>query len=165
MAEAMPLYESFLFSFLFSRPRLWPGFRSARVFERIHHGLFEPYSFKMSVAEAPLQYFEDLYTEIFRGRDVPGELLQRIQVLQVVVGQHFFFDKTIQVDQVADHASAIVHRAAHRYFQSVVVSVSMGIIAFSIDGAIFFGREFAAVQAVRSGKSVTPGEMRFHASP
>src|ERR1700682_4381561 len=101
----------------------------------------------MSWAEAALQYFEDLHTKVFRGGHVSGELLQGIQVLQVVAGEHFTLDETIEVDQVTDHASAIVHRAADRYLQDIVVSVSMGIIALPVDGQIFFGGEFVAVQA------------------
>jgi hypothetical protein len=119
----------------------------------------------MSVAEAALQYFEDLHTQVFRRGDVPGELLQRIQVLQVVPGEQFPFDKTIEVDQVADHASAVVHLPADRYLQDIVVSVSMGIIALPVDDAVFFDGEFVAVQAVGSGETVAPREVSLHASP
>src|SRR2546423_4060250 len=52
----------------------------AGVLERIHHRFFESYSFKMRPVKAPVQYFVDLNTEIFRGRHELGEFLQGIQI-------------------------------------------------------------------------------------
>lgn len=145
--------------------RLWARFRTPCVLKGIHHSFFQSYSFKMSLPEAALQYFKDLHTKIFGSRHVSGEFLQRIQILQVVPGEQFPLDKAIKVDQIADHASVLVHWPADRYFQDIVVSVSMGIITFPVNGAIFFGREFLAVQAVGSGESVAPCEVSLHASP
>src|SRR5579862_6518320 len=36
----------------------------AGVYERVHHRLFDSYSFQMRVRESPVQYFEDLHAEI-----------------------------------------------------------------------------------------------------
>ena len=64
----------------------------------------------MRVGKAALQYFEDFDAQIFRSGHKCGEFLQRIQILQIIARDHFPFDKTIEIDEVADHAGAVVDR-------------------------------------------------------
>ncbi len=114
--------------------------------------------------KATLQYFENLDAEIFRGGHSLGEFLQRIQILEVVAGEHFPFDEAVEIDEVADHAGALVDRAADRDFEGVVVAVSVRIVAFAIGGAVLVVGHLCAVQAVRGGEEVAAGEMGFHDS-
>jgi hypothetical protein len=116
----------------------------------------------MRFSEAALQYFEYLDTEVFCGRHDLGEFLQHIQILQVVAGDHFPFDNSVEIKQVADHSGLIVDLAAYGDFKSVVVAVSVGIVAFTVGGLIFVGGHARTVQAVRGGEAVAAGEMGFH---
>ncbi len=73
--------------------------------------------------------------------------------------------EAIQIDQIADHAGLLIDRSTDGYFDGVVVTVSVGIIALAIGRAVFFLRHFVAMQAVRRRKHVSPGQVRLHASP
>src|SRR5579863_9363928 len=138
---------------------LAPWFIGARVLEGVHHGFFESYSFKMRLLEAALQYFVDLDREVFRGGYEFGEFLQGIQVLQVIAGEHFPFNKTVEIDEVADHAGAGVDRAADGDFEGVVVAVAVRVVALAVGGDVFLGGHLRAVQAVRRREVVAAGEM------
>src|ERR1700680_913918 len=118
----------------------------------------------MPLGKAALQYFEDLHGEIFRGGYELGEFLQRIQIREVVAREHFLFDETVESDEVADHAVALSDRAANSDLESVVVAVTMRVVALAVGGAVFFGGHFRAVQAVGGGEAVAAGEMGFHDS-
>src|SRR5579863_3809138 len=137
-------------------------FRAAGVLEGIHHGFFEPHPIKMRFLEAAVQYFKDLDAEIFRGGHSLREFLQRIQILQIVARHYFLFDETVEIDQIADHASALIDLAADGDFESVIVAVSMRIVTFAIGGAILFRGHGGAVQPVRGGEAIAAGEMSFH---
>ena len=150
-----------LFSYALS-VRLFSWLRCARVLEGIHHGLFESHPFKMRQSEAALQYFEDLNREIFRGGHKLVKFLHRIQILQVIPREHFPFDDAVEIDQIADHARALVHRAADGHFERVIVAVPVRVVAFAIGGEILFGGHLGAVQAVRGGEMIAAGEMGFH---
>src|SRR5450755_16053 len=119
----------------------------------------------MRVVKATLQYFEDLHRKIFRGGHLLSEFLQGIQILQMIAGEHFPFDKTVEIDQIAEHASALVNLATHGDFECIVVAVSVRIVALAISHAIFVGGHLRTVQPVRGGESITASEMRFHESP
>jgi hypothetical protein len=116
----------------------------------------------MRVMEAALHYFVDLNAEIFGGGDFLGEFGEGIQIFVAEAGEHFPFDKAIQIDQVADHAGFFVDRAAHCYFNGVIVAVAEGIVAFAVGRLIFLRGHGLAVQAVRRGEEVAAGEMGFH---
>src|SRR5208282_1817212 len=141
---------------------LFSRFGRADILEGVHHGLFESYSFKMRLLKATLQYFEDFDGEIFRGGHKLGEFLHRIQILQVIAGEHFPFDESIEIDQVADHAGSGIDRAADRDFEVVVVAVPVGVVAFSVGGKILGSGHVGAVQAVRCRETVAAGEVSDH---
>src|SRR5579863_6549191 len=103
------------------------------VFEAVHHGFFQPYSFQMRVWEATLHYFVNLNTEIFSSRNIACKLLQGIQMFVAKAGEHFPFDEAVEIDEVADHSSLRIHLSANGYLHDVVVTVSVGIVAFAVD--------------------------------
>ena len=139
------------------------GLLVAAIFERIHHSLFQSYFLKMSEVEATLQYFEDADAKIFCSRHNFSEFFPHIQILEVKAGEHFPFNKTVEVHKVADHASSGVYRTADGHFKGIVVSVAVRIVALAVDGAVLGLRHIFAVQAMRSGKAVAAGEMSNHA--
>ena len=51
----------------------------------------------MSVGKVLLQYFEDFDAEIFRGGHRLGEFFQSIQILKVIAGKDFPFDRLIEM--------------------------------------------------------------------
>jgi hypothetical protein len=116
----------------------------------------------MRVEEATLHYFVDLNTEIFRGGHFLGEFFHRIQILVIEAREHFPFDEAVEIGEVADHSGSLIDLAADGYFEDVVVSVTVGIVALSVDRLILgVGHRFA-VEAVRRGEQVAAGEMSFH---
>ena len=62
---------------------------------------------------------------------------------------NFFIHKSIQVTKIANHAGMAIDLAAHGHFQRVIMAVSMGIVAFAVDGAVFFRRHGITMQPVR----------------
>jgi len=116
----------------------------------------------MRLLKAPLQYFEDLDAEIFRGGHSLGEFFQRIQILEVVAREHFLFDETVEIDQIADHSGAGVEGAADADLEGVVVAVSVRVVAFAVGSMVFVGGHFRAMQAVRGGEAIAAREMGFH---
>jgi hypothetical protein len=116
----------------------------------------------MGVREAALQYFVDCQAEIFGRRYALPEFGQCIEVHMFVARQDFARHETVQDRQIADHARARIHRTADRDFQRVVMTVAVRIVALAVGGAVLLGRHFLAVQPVRSGKPVSPGEVCFH---
>src|SRR5215469_4476416 len=116
----------------------------------------------MRVVVAALQYFEDPDAEVFGGRDVFCELRQGVEILKVIVSQHFPFHKTVEIDEVADHAGLLIDRAADRDLEMIVVSVTVGVVAFAIGGLVLGGGHLIAVQPVRGGEKIAAGEMGDH---
>jgi len=116
----------------------------------------------MRFAEAALQYFKDFDAEILRGGHSLSEFLQRIQILQVIAREHFSFDETVEIDEIADHTGALVNWAADGDFEKIVMPMSIRIVAFAKGYTIFFIGHVGAVQPVRGGEEITAGEMGFH---
>src|SRR2546430_29765 len=56
----------------------------SRIFERIHHRLFDSYLFKMRFPEPTLHHFVYGDTQIFRSRHVFSEFWSPVQILMVV---------------------------------------------------------------------------------
>ena len=135
------------------------------VFERIHHGLFKPYLFKMSMAEAALQNIVDDHAQVFRGRDSCRKIRQSIQVLMIEAFENFAVHKAVQISQIANHAGALIDRTANRDFERVVVAVPVGIVALAVRRRIFCIRHGLAMQPMGSRKHVPPGQVGLHASP
>ena len=77
-----------------------------------------------------------------------GEFLQHIQILEMVAGEHLFFDEAVEIDEIEDHAGVLVNRAADGNFQRVVVAMSVRVVALAVGGEILGGGHFCAVQAV-----------------
>src|ERR1043165_9688446 len=73
--------------------------------------------------------------------------------------------RPIQVQEIADHARALIYLRADSHLHVIVVTVPIRIVALAIDGAVFLSREFIVMKPVRSRKQVTAGQVRFHASP
>src|SRR5438552_17363852 len=93
---------------------LLSGLCASGVLERIHHRLFQSYFLQMRMREAALQYFEDLNAQVFRGRHILGEFFQRIQVRQVVAGEHFPLDKAVEVHQIVRPAGTGIRSEERR---------------------------------------------------
>ena len=51
-----------------------------------------------------------------------------------IAGEHFPFDESVEIDEVADHAGGGIDRAADGDFEGVVVAVSVGVVAFAVGG-------------------------------
>jgi hypothetical protein len=108
----------------------------APVFERIHHRLFKPYLFKMSMVKAALQNIVDNNAQILRGWDSSREFRNRVQVLVIEAFQNFASHKSVQIHQIANHPGALIDRAADCDLKRVVVAVSVGVVALSISRSI-----------------------------
>jgi hypothetical protein len=63
----------------------------------------------------------------------------------VEAGEHFPFNEAVEIDEVADHAGALVDRAADGDFESIVVAVSVGVIALAIGSAVLFSGHLGAM--------------------
>jgi hypothetical protein len=135
------------------------------ILERIHHCLFDPYSFQMRFVEAALHDFEDSYTQILRCGHVCREFVHQVQVLVVVPVENILLHKGVEIHQIADHSGLIVYLAAQPDLNRVVVTVAKRVIALAIDGAILVGRQLVAVQSMRRGKHVASSQVSLHASP
>ncbi|MCU1304774.1 MAG: hypothetical protein JWQ87_5058 [Candidatus Sulfotelmatobacter sp.] len=116
----------------------------------------------MREVEAAVHYFVDLDTEVLGGGNLLGEFRQHVQVFVAVAGKDFPFDEAIEIGEIADHAGVLVDGAADRHFDSVVVAVSVGVVALAVGGLILFWRHRFAVQAVRGGEEISTGEVGFH---
>src|SRR5271165_2461131 len=119
----------------------------------------------MSVPEAALHDFVDRNAEIFRGRNIFREFWQQIQILMIVPLQDSPAREAVQVRQVADHPRLLIYWPADRDFDNVVVAMPVWVIALAVDLAVPLSGELLAVQAMRSGKHVAPGQVGLHASP
>ena len=60
----------------------------------------------MRVMEAALQYFIDLDAEIFVVGTFSANSCRVFKFSMIVAGEHFPFDETVEIDQIADHAGA-----------------------------------------------------------
>src|SRR5437660_1637594 len=129
---------------------LLPQFHSSRVLKRIHQGLFQSHLFQMCVAESALQNIVDLLTQVLGSRYGSRKPWQRVQVLVIKALQDLALDELIQIDQIADHAGALIHRPANRDFERVAVTVSMGVVALAEDALVFVRRELRVVVVMRS---------------
>ena len=94
----------------------------------------------MSVGERGLQYFKDLDAQIFRRGYGFREFLQRIQIFQVIAREHFPFQALIEIDEVADHARALIDLAADCNLKHIIVAVSVRIIALAVSSLVFVDR-------------------------
>ena len=86
----------------------------------------------MRGSEATLHYFVNLDAQVFGGGYFLGEFLQRVQILLIEAGEHFPFHETVEIGEVADHASLLIDRSADCDFDRVVVAVAVGIVAFAV---------------------------------
>jgi hypothetical protein len=79
---------------------------------------------------------------------------------------HYFPpDQFIQYSDVHCPSGGPVERAAHTYFHQVVMSVAVGVVAFSVQAAIIFLGQLTGMQTVRGSESIPPGYTEQAGSP
>jgi hypothetical protein len=93
------------------------------------------------------------------------EALIKVQIGVVKAVKHCLLHTTIQVSQVADHASDRIYLTAYRYLDNIVMAVAVGIAALAVDGPIFFLAILVRVQAVRCTEDIPARQISSHASP
>ena len=116
----------------------------------------------MRVPKTALQYFENRDAEIFSGGHGLSEFSHDIQILEMKVGEHFPFHKAVEIGEIANHAGALVNGAADGDFQSVIVAVTVRIVALAVDSAVFVGRHLCTVQPMRGREAIAASEMGNH---
>src|SRR3954464_4742431 len=102
----------------------------------------------MRMTEAALQNIKDLKTQIFGGRNKFVEFGPNIQVLEVKPAQHFCFDESVEIDQVADHTGGRIDLSAYRYFEGVVVAVAIRVVALPVHCEVLLRRHTFTVKPV-----------------
>ena len=58
--------------------------------------------------------------------------------------------KAVKVGQIADHSGRRINLSTDRDFYGVVMAVSVGVIAFAVEGLVLGVSRISKVQAVRS---------------
>ncbi len=86
------------------------------------------------------------------------EGVESVEVLVVEASDEFFVREGVEVGEVGHHAGGGVDRAAHGYFDDVVVAVAVGVVAFAEDGAVLLVGVGRGVQAVRGADAVAAME-------
>ena len=89
----------------------------------------------------------------------------KIQIRVVKAVNHRLLYTTIQVSQVADHASHRIYLAAYGYLDNIVMAVAVGIAALAVDRPIFFLAIFVRIQTVRRTEDIPARQISSHASP
>ena len=71
--------------------------------------------------------------------------------------EHFELHGLIERTEVVYHARSRIYFSCHGYFQNVIVPVTIGIVALSVDSRVRLRRERIAVEAMRGCEPVTTG--------
>ena len=71
----------------------------------------------------------------------------------------------IERGQIHHHAGLRVHRPPDQHLHHVVVPVTVGIVAFAIDGLVFFHWKRISVQPVAGAHQVAAAKVGSHSSP
>jgi hypothetical protein len=119
---------------------------TAGVFEGVQHGFLDPNSFKMCEMEGSLQNIVNGLAQVLSGGNAPRELFQTIQILQVEAIQYLTLNRAIKIDEIADHASAFIYRPANGHFESVVVAMSVRVVALAVSGHVLLAGHGIAMQ-------------------
>lgn len=82
-----------------------------------------------------------------------------IQVLMVQWSHDYILNALLQVCQVHDHASEAIDLSTHCDLHFVVVSVTIGIVAFSINSFILLITQVDAVQPVTGAEALDAGDV------
>ena len=67
---------------------------------------------------------------------------------------HPFAHKSVQVGNICDHPGCGIDFTGKAHFNRVIVAMTVRIVAFAINAAIFFFTEFRAVKTMRRGKVI-----------
>src|SRR3954470_20061997 len=138
---------------------------SAGILKRIVACLFDPYLFKMSVAEAALQQIEDNNCKVFSRRNNVAEFRRSIQILVVETLENLRLHMSVKIDKIAYHAGRRIDFSADRDLDRVIVAVPMWVIALPVDRSILLFAERIVVEAMRRGDPVPACEVGLHQSP
>lgn len=82
-----------------------------------------------------------------------------IQVFMVQWNHDDFLDAPLQVCQVHDHASERINLSTHCYLHFVVVSMTIGVVAFSINSFILLITQVNAVESVTGAEALGPRDV------
>src|ERR1035437_3071086 len=83
-----------------------------------------------------------------------------IETIRHSVSHHF-----IEHCQIHDHAGFPIYRSTHEHLNNIVVSMAMGVVAFSIRGLILLRREGACVQPMARTEHIAAAKISSHACP
>lgn len=102
----------------------------------------------------------DVNSQVFSCADNIGKVRYvLIQVFMVQWNHDDFLNTTLQICQVHDHASKTVDRSTHCDLHFVVVSMTIGIVAFSINSLILLVTQVNAVESVTGAEALGPGDV------
>jgi len=105
------------------------------------------------------QWFQDIENydcKIFSSGNKNLKLCLLIQILMVKLFDDVLAHHRIDVHEIADHPRRAINLAADDYFDGVVMTVTLGIVALPIGFAILLGGKRRIVQAMGSRNPVAP---------
>src|ERR1700722_3533043 len=115
--------------------------------------LIQPHAMQLSLLDLGIKQLPNYAGDVLTGGDLSGEFGDFvIQEAMVHALHHFALEYLFQVFQVQDHSGSRIGFSGNGDFESVVVSVSMRVIAFAEDAAVLFRREIRIVIEVRGGE-------------
>lgn len=111
----------------------------------------------MSVADSGINFrlkdSPERDDEFFTGRNLAGQLRDvMIQVTMVEARGHFAIKNFLQLIKIQNHSGLRIRLASNGDLENVIVTVTMGIAAFTEDAAVLLCGELRIVIKVRSGE-------------
>src|SRR3954452_18248935 len=119
----------------------------------------------MSFAESTLQNIVNGGAQVLGCGNQFGELGKRIEVLVIKDLEDFAFHEAVEVEEIADHTGLRLDVAADRDLESVVVAVSIRIVAFAVGDGVFRIGHAIAMQTMGGAEAISPCEIGLHSSP
>src|SRR6266436_10303899 len=106
-----------------------------------------------ALRDSRLQQLPNYARNIFTGRNLSRQFSDLVIEMTVIHAlHHFAIENFLEFFQVQDHAGDRIGLARNGYFQSVIVSVAMLIVALAKDTTVLLHRKIRVVVEVRGGK-------------
>ena len=120
---------------------------------------------QIACGQRTAQQIKDRRAKILGRRHAIGKQRIEIQVGVVESIQYLRPHRSVELYQINNHSRLRVDRAAHQYFNEIVMSMAVLVVALSVGRAVCFCRERRRMQPVTGAEHVTAPKVRFHASP
>ena len=85
-----------------------------------------------------LQPTKNLDAKILGRRNLLAKLRNLVIERAVIEGfEYFALNEAIEIGEIRDHASGWINVARQAYFQNIIMSVAMRVVAFAVEARIF----------------------------